>query len=284
MKFHWVNKIKDEFLLGGHLQSLGVAGIVYASLILLNLDISFLILALSYLIFYPIYLNDRLRDMQSDEETNPKRTAHYRKYIRLMPIIILSSILLSLIILIYIGNLNLILFSSTIIILGFLYPYYFKKITKRIIGFKNIFVSLFFTAMVLLPIFFYQLDYSNIILPFLILMILVFIKSFLMQVLLDCKDIKSDKSIGLLTIPSLIGKKRSLAILAIANPLITSLILISSLFFVPNFNSKMIFILLTIPLNLYSYQLAYKNRYSGYILGSGEFFTWLIIFIVADIF
>ena len=267
-----------EFIYGGHLQCLGVAGIAYTSSFILNLDISWKFLVLSYLVFYPIYVHDRFRGIKMDKATNPERTDHFEKYLSIMPKLILGSIILLLILLIQIENSKLFIFSLVMLFLGLLYPLYFKGLTKKIIAFKNFYVSAFFAAMVAIPVVFhgYELDLSTTLI-LAILMVFVFIKTMLMQILLDCKDIEGDKPLGLLTIPVLIGKDRSLKLLKSLSLLAGLAILIPIAIILPQFLIGMIALLLVIPVNLYSYILSQRNNYMGYVIGSSEFVLWFAL-------
>lgn len=267
-----------EFIYGGHLQCLGVAGIAYTSGFMLNLDISWKFLILAYLIFYPIYIHDRFRGIKMDEATNPERTNHFKRYLSIMPKLIIGSTALLVALLIHIGNPTLIIFSLTMLFLGLLYPVYFKDLTKKIVAFKNIYVSAFFTAMVVVPVIFHshELDPSTR-LTLAILMTFVFIKTMLMQILLDCKDIEGDKPLGLLTIPVLIGKDESLKLLRAFSLLTGLVILIPAAVILPQFPMGMIVLLLAIPLNLYAYSLSQKENYMGYVVGSSEFVLWFAL-------
>ena len=270
--------IWKEFIYGGHLQCLGVAGIAYISSFVLNLDISWKFLVLSYLISYPIYVHDRFRGIKMDEATNPERTNHFERYLSIMPKLILGSLILLFILLIHIGNLKLFIFSLAMIFFGLLYPIYFKGLTKKIVAFKNFYVSASFTATVAIPVIFhrYELDPSTTLI-LAILIIFVFIKTMLMQILLDCKDIEGDKPLGLLTIPVLIGKEKSLKVLRIFSLLTSLLILVPTVIIIPQFPMEMMILLLIIPVNLYAYSLSEKNNYMGYLIGSSEFFLWFAL-------
>ena len=270
--------IWKEFIYGGHLQCLGVAGIAYTSSFILNLDMSWKFLILSYLISYPIYVHDRFRGIKMDEATNPERTNHFERYLSIMPKLILSSVILLFVLLTHIGNLKLFIFSLAMLFFGLLYPIYFKGLTKKIVAFKNFYVSTSFTATVAIPVIFHshELDPSTTII-LAILMIFVFIKTMLMQILLDCKDIEGDKPLGLLTIPVLIGKERTLKLLRVFSLLTSLAILVPTVIIMPQFPMEMIFLLLAIPVNLYAYGLSQRNNYMGYVIGSSEFVLWFAL-------
>lgn len=276
--------IWNEFIYGGHLQCLGFVGIAYISGFLLNIKTNWEILLSVYLIFYPIYINDRFRGIQLDELTNPDRTKHFKSYISLMPKLIMFSILLLAIMLFYIGNLKFSIFALTLLSLGLLYPFYFKNLTKKIFAFKNFYVAAFFTAIVLAPIIYHSFPLNVVLAISLgILMLFVFLKTILMQILLDCKDAETDKSLGLLTVPGIIGAEKTLIFLKISSASITILILFLAVFIIKAFPPQTLILLLTVPFNFYSYELAKSKNYFGYILGSGEFLLWFILIFLTKI-
>lgn len=270
--------IWDEFIYGGHLQCLGVVGIVYISGFLLEIPISWEVLLSIYLIFYPTYINDRFQWMKLDSLTNPERVKHFKNYLLLIPKLILFSILFLIILLVYIGNFKFSIFALLLLIFGLLYPIYFKNLTKKVIAFKNFYVAIFFAAIAVAPVIYYSYPIStSLIFSLIILMFLIFLKTVLMQVLLDCKDIETDKYLKLLTIPILIGKEKTLSLLKILSPTITFLILFIAVFLLQAFPIQMLILLFTIPFNLYSYKLTQKGNYFGYVLESGEFLFWFIL-------
>ncbi|MFA5368973.1 MAG: UbiA family prenyltransferase [Candidatus Paceibacterota bacterium] len=271
----FLNLLWRELIHGGHLQSLGVVGITYVSSFLLGINADWKILSLAYLIFYPIYINDRFKWIELDETTNPERTKHIKNYLWLGPKIILFSILLLITLLINIGNLKLTGLSLTILFLGFLYPIYFKNLTKKIFAFKNFYVAFFFATMAILPALYEMQPLANALL--ISFVIFVFLKTILMQILLDCKDVEEDRVIGLLTVPALIGKEKTIKFLTVAN----TLVIISFLFLtgtlINSFPWQMVILLLLIPFNFFSYSLAKKQNYYGYILAGGEFMLWPLL-------
>lgn len=272
-----------EFIYGGHFQCLGLVGIAYISGFLLNIKVGWEALLSVYLIFYPIYINDRWRHIEFDRITNPERTEHFKNYFSYMSKLILASILFLIILLIYIGNLKFFIFSLILLIFGLLYPYYFKDLTKKIIAFKNFYVASFFSFIAVTPVIYYFPSLSILMtISLATLMFFVFLKAFLMQIFLDCKDIETDKPSGFLTIPALIGREKAIFFLKISSFFITTLILLIA---VLNkiFPPSMLAFLLTIPFNFYSYNLAKKQNYFGYILVSGEFFFWLILILFIKI-
>lgn len=274
--------IWNEFIYGGHLQSLGSSSIIFLSANLLKINITWDILLISYLISYAIYLFNRFKEIEIDYLTNPQRTNYLKTYIYHTPIIISFVIFVIIGALIYFSNFWALIFGLFLILFGFFYTIFFKKLTKRIILFKNFYVSIAFSLMIPFLIIYYLYPLTNIlIISSLILIIFVYCKAFMMQILLDVKDIESDKKEGLLTFPVVFGKEKTLNILKIISILSTApILLIYSLYF-NIFPISILILLLTIPFNFYCFKLARQKNYFGYILGSGEFLFWSVLILIS---
>jgi len=271
----------QEFLFGGHLQCLGVISIAYLSSLFFKIKIDFLFFLSIYLISYSTYLNDRLAALKIDEKTNPERSAYLGSHFWLFSKLRILSVFLIAILLFLTKNLKFLIFGFALLFLGWLYPIYFKNLSKKIPAFKNFYVGGFFSVIALAPTIYSSSQFSFLF-PLILFVLFVFLKTFLMQVLLDLKDRQVDKVFGLKTIPSLLGKEKTLKFLKIANFFVTfSLIPIC---FAKIFPLKALLLLFSFSFNLFSYYLASKENYYAYLLESGEFFFWgVLIFIFETI-
>ncbi|MDD4062708.1 MAG: UbiA family prenyltransferase [Candidatus Pacebacteria bacterium] len=276
-----INWICREVAYGGHAQCLATIGIVYVSSFLLELNVDWQIMTISYLSFYLIYIKDRIGETKIDQLTNPERSKHIENSISIIrKTMIFSIIFIGLLLFLY-GNLIFNIFIIFIILLGSLYPSVFKPITKRIVAFKNIFVAIFFSVVTIIPVLYHKIEINNeLLVPLLFLMLFVFIKTILMQMLLDCKDIDGDKKIKLLTIPTIIGKEETLKMLKIVNTTITILIPIIGFIF-GIFPTAMLALIFIVFINLYAYKLAEQNNYNGYVIEGSEFFFWMILIFIS---
>ncbi len=101
-----------------------------------------------------------------------------------------------------------------------------------------------------------------------------------MQIMLDLKDEKEDRQEGLLTLPALLGKEKTLKLLKPVILLVSFLLplmfglIISKVFFV---------LFLLVFLDLISVYLVKKNNYLGYLLQAGQFLFWLILLLIVKI-
>ncbi len=277
MKLIW-----NEFIYGGHFQSLGAASIVFASAILLNIKVTWNCLFVAYLIFYPLYLYNRFKEIEIDYLTNPRRTEYLKTYIDRTPIILFLVIIL-IGSLIYFSNLLALILSLFLVFFGLLYSVIFKKFTRKIALFKNFYVSAFFASLVFFPVIYYSYPLTRVlIVSTSIFTLFVYLKAFMMQILLDLKDLESDKKEGLLTFPVIFGREKTFNALKIISILFTLPIpIISSLYF-DIFPKSILMLLLTIPFNFYCFEKAREQNYFGYILSSGEFILWSILILIGE--
>ena len=150
------NFVWNEFIFGGHLLSLGAVSVVFTSAILLGIRITIDFLLIIYLIAYTIYLYNRFKEYKKDFLTNYDRTQHIAKYIKYTPVIIFCCMLIVICMLLYFGNQISLIFGLLLLIFGLLYSVYFKEMTGRIIGFKNFYVALMWSLLVIFLAFYYS--------------------------------------------------------------------------------------------------------------------------------
>lgn len=269
-----------EIIYGGHLLALGAGSVVFLSSFLLNAEISWHIILVSYLLFYPIYLYDRLTGLKKDYLTNKKRSKHIKKYENFIPSILIISIFLLFFLIAFFSNLKTLFLSFSLLVLGILYNVYFKQLTKKILFFKNFYVASFFSVMSFIPLFYYDFEFEIFLFPLVFLFVFVFLKSFFIQSFFDLKDVKIDQKSGLLTLPSVLGFKRTVYFLAFFSGIV-NLTAVFLVFYKPFLLpvSFAAFILL-IPFNFYCLKMALEKKYFAYILAGGEYLIWsfLVIF------
>lgn len=275
--------IWKEFIYGGHLQTLGAVSIVFVSTLLLNIKIGWDIVFISYFLFYPLYLYNRYKELKIDYLTNPQRTEYLKTYIDKAPHILTLVTFVLIFGLVYFANFSSIIFVLLVLLLGLLYSVIFKKITKKISLFKNFYVATFFAILVFFPIIYYSYPLTNILrISAVILAVFIFLKAFMMQILLDLKDVEGDRKTGLLTFPTIFGEEATLRVLKITSVFVTFLIPVIAFYF--NFFPKsFLMLLLTIPFDFYCFKLAREKNYFGYILMSGVFFIWPILILAGKI-
>ncbi|MFH1643518.1 MAG: UbiA family prenyltransferase [Patescibacteria group bacterium] len=278
-----INKIKEllywlwnEFIYGGHFQSLGAASIAIVSAMIFGVKITWDCFLTSYLMFYPLYLYNRCKEINIDYLTNPERTNHIKKYIQIIPTVLFLDLFFLAFLLIFFGNQTSLIFAFGLIVLGILYTTIFKKLTKKIVIFKNLYVALFFSSMVFFPVIYYEYEITPVIFIF---ALFTYLKALTMQVLLDVKDIETDNQEKLLTFPVIFGKEKTLKILNTTN-IIIIIIMVAVNYCLNIFPRAITSFILIIPFHFYCIELIKKNNYFGYILVGGEFILWLLLFFI----
>lgn len=258
--------LKKEILFNGHLQSLGAVSLVYlSSVYIYNKVPSIWLLLITYLLFQSIYFHDRYRDLDDDEETNSIRVKHIRKYAQFIWIIILTFLVGAILLLLTMFNFGGLVFFVIVFLLGYFYPLYFKGLTKKIYLFKNIYVSGVHAVLVFFPLLATEVPSVNFI--FLCLFsIYIFIEAMIVQVLLDVKDVESDKRQGLLTLPVLIGAKKTIVSAAVLSILGFALIVL----YLP------MLAVFSLIINFLVLYLFVNKKTAGFFLGASKFLLWSI--------
>lgn len=279
-----LNFIYKEFIYGGHMQCMGASSIIYVSAVFLGIDFKWISLVIAYFIFYPLYLYNRWKEIEIDYITNPERTEYLRTYLKYMPGIFTAVMVLIIGDLAYFGNIKSFIFGVILLILGLLYTAAFKKVTRKIPLFKNFYVASFFALLVVFTAVFHSVRLNeNSAAAMIILVIFVFTKAFMMQILLDLKDVESDGKEGLKTLAVMIGSENTFRILPLISILATAPIVIYFSLYIPLFPGLILMFLLTIPFNFLTFEMARGKNYFGYILGSGEFLLWSILILIGKI-
>lgn len=275
----------NEIFYNGHFQTWGSLAIVISSGQLLNIKIGWDLLLIVYLSFYLLYLHDRYRYLEIDFLTNPTRSHHVKKIYKYIPSILIIGLLVLISLLYYFSNIYAAIFVLLITVFGFLYPLYFKGLTKKIIAFKNFYVTLVFSLLTVLPVIYYEFSLTKTALIILFLIfIFTFLRGLMMQFFLDLKDIEGDKKENLLTLGIILGKEKVFKIINIMN-LFTSLFLPFLYFTAPSLglHSSILFVAFLMPWNFYFFNLARKGNFLGFVFGSGEFIYWPLFVYIGEL-
>ena len=203
----------NEIIYGGHLLSLGAIGLLISVSLLLSKPVSWDYLLIVYLIVYNSYLFNRYQEQETDLLTNPERTLHFKKYASYTPLISGSIFLTILGILIGVHKLNFAAWFILLFFSGMIYSIGIKQYTAIIPFFKNIVVAAeWVLPITLLPVYFSDFRFNT---SLIILMIIVYLKVFILTSYFDIKDTKSDRQFKLLTLPTTFSVKTSLWILTV---------------------------------------------------------------------
>jgi 4-hydroxybenzoate polyprenyltransferase len=211
-----LKSIWNEFVYGGHLLSLGGSGNIYFETTLLNQKINLLLLFLAYLISQIVYSYNHLIEAKKDIESNSERAKYLleTKKEKKAKIEFFIYCLFLLITLFLLKKTELLIFVLIIVIAGIFYTLFFKSLTKKVLGFKNLYVSFTWTFSLQLLIGMYYGIFNNIMI---ILFLFIFLRCMVNGIFFDLKDIKTDKNEGLKTLPVALGQEKTLYFLHIIN-------------------------------------------------------------------
>lgn len=272
-KFGW-----NEFVYGGHWLSIGASAIALSTMILLDFAIRWEFLLIVYLGTQCIYNYNHYEEMDKDSLNDSERVEHLRKYDCHIPTITAIYGIMYFSLLVYFGENQSVFFGGFLLILGLLFTYGGKNLSKKIMGFKSAYTAF---SWALLPIFTaiyisYQIN-EKLILFFLF----VFFRWMVNTITFDIKDIKSDKKEKLLTFP-IVYKDELSKLLHIMN-LLSFMPLIIGIYlgFIPSY------VFLLFLLFFYSFYYIEKAKRENidvqsiyYILVDGEYCYWPILLLI----
>ena len=265
-----------EFVYGGHLLSLGAVSIVFTSAVLLDILIAWDFLLVVYLITYTVYLYNRFKEFNEDFLTNPDRTQHVKRYINRIPFIISCSVLIIIGILLHFGNFLSLVFGLLLLLLGMLYSVCFKKLTRKIVGFKSFYVSFIWASLVIFLAFYYSFSLN---LATFFIFFFIFLRWLINSIFFDIKDTKLDKKDYLKTLPVLLGKMKVLSYLHIIN--IFSIVPIIIGVFKNLLPPYALFLLIFYFYSFYYLQKVKDEKANvhnlSYVMVDGEYLLWLTI-------
>ncbi|MCG2828852.1 UbiA family prenyltransferase [Methanothermobacter sp. K4] len=201
--------LKKLFIYGGILPALWGPSLLLASSALLKRQCSPITALISFMLPLTVYAYDYLADSKVDSFTDPGRS-HFSQRWGKSIIAVCTAIL---ILLLGICR-DPFMVALTVILLtaGILYTGFFKNLTKRITGFKNIYLGLIWSSWTVLPAAPCALTASN-----LLVFTFIFLKVYVNTAFSDYKDVESDRLQGLRTLPAVYGENGSSLILQVIN-------------------------------------------------------------------
>jgi 4-hydroxybenzoate polyprenyltransferase len=272
-----------NFVYSGQLFPLGAVSIIFASASMLNIRTTWDCLAIIYLGIYIPYLFNRYKEIETDYLTNPERTKFFQKNIKHIPFVILFlTLLLVIVFFTYSNRLPVIIFGALLLVFSILYTVFLKQLTKKIPGFKNIFIGLVWALLVIFLTAYYQYPVN---LAVILIYIFIFMRCFMGTSFYDIKDIESDGKQKLLTLAIIFGKEKLLKFLQLVN-VFSSLPILWGVYagLLPFFSLT---ILLLIPITSYLLNILGKEEknisFLSEILIGAEKFSWAIIILIAKL-
>ena len=205
----FLSTLKDLFVYGGILPALWGPSLLLASSALLEKQCSPINAAISFMLPLTVYAYDYLADSRVDSLTDPQRSHFSELWGK--PLIAFCAATLILLL----GMCRDPLMATITVILlvaGVLYTGFFKGFTRRITGFKNIYLGLIWSSWTVIPIAPHALTASH-----LVVFTFIFLKVYVNTAFSDYKDVESDRLKGLKTLPAVYGKDGSSVILQVIN-------------------------------------------------------------------
>lgn len=273
-----LNSLKNEIIYGGYLAALCSPCFIIATSLILNIKISLPMLLISYLLPLIVYSYDYYKDIDEDIKNNSERAVFLKKKADRYPYVFGFYSLLLISLLILYSNMGLVAFIVAIMTGGILYNLVLKDLTRKIPAFKNMFTATTWALVgTFFPLFYYSM---NINLSFIIAFLFIFMRVMNNVIFFDLKDIDNDKSLGLKTLPVILGKKATINVLHVMN-VIAFFPLIFGIYF-NMINIHAIFLLLFL---FYSYfyinkaKLASDNELetTAHTLADLEFVLWPLL-------
>ncbi|MGB9838167.1 UbiA family prenyltransferase [Methanothermobacter sp.] len=203
------SSLKDLFVYGGILPALWGPSLLLASSALLERPCRPITVVISFMLPLTVYAYDYLADSKVDSLTDPQRSHFSERWGKW----IISSCAATLIALLGICR-DPFMTALTVVLLtaGILYTGFFKGLTRRITGFKNIYLGLIWSSWTVLPTAPCTLTESH-----LVVFTFIFLKVYVNTAFSDYKDAESDRLQGLRTLPAVYGEKGSSVILQVIN-------------------------------------------------------------------
>jgi 4-hydroxybenzoate polyprenyltransferase len=280
--FRVITFLRDEFIYGGHWISLGASCLVLSTMLFLGISIRWEFLLIAYLSGMIIYGYDRYRDIAVDSSDNCNRTNHLKRCYPALPFLLTGYGVAFFALLAYFGNVESVLFGGLLVIIGVLYTHRLKKLTRKIVGFKNYYTAFSVATLVIFTALFcsYQLNWA-----LLILFVYLFLRMFVDCSFCDIKDMDEDRKNKLLTFPVVLGKDRFLTILHLMNILACFPIIIGVVLHV-----LPLFSLIILISSFYSFYFIQKARNVQTDIRSlvshvvdGEFAVWPLLLFIGGI-
>jgi 4-hydroxybenzoate polyprenyltransferase len=215
--FKNIAALRKEFVYGGYLSAMASPLMLISIWILMDKPMDWQILVIGYLITLLVYGYDYHKGLGADSISNPERALVLEKKARLYPLALAFEALLLLAMLVVYVNRAILIFALVIGLGGAVYTIALKGLTRVVPAFKNVYTSLIWaSAATFMP----ALQYSTGLTLFVVLIFnFIFLKCLVNVIFFDIKDIVSDGTKGLKTIPALIGKKRTVRLLYVLNVL-----------------------------------------------------------------
>lgn len=269
----------EEAIYGGHITASGALAKVFFISALLGIWPGALPFLISYMAVLIVYSFDYYRSAGNDMITNPGRAAHFQKISGTFSYRMLVYAAILAISLVLYANVILMIVVFAVGAMGIAYSLYFKKVTKHVPGFKNVYTSGIWTAGTMSGVLACCPMPVN--LAIALLLLFMFLRSLGNVIFFDLKDIQSDAAEGLKTVPSFLGIEHTFILLGALN-IVSFLPLAAGVIIgvLPAYSLAMIAIGAFTVYYLRQAR-AGPNNYLNYLLADAETLMWPAILLIA---
>jgi 4-hydroxybenzoate polyprenyltransferase len=275
-----MGKITKYLLLDGLFRGEGSAILSAVSLVvsislIFESKISWDFLLVIFLLATAIYFFDFFDDSQDDNLKYLSEKKVLVKKSSLFKTFTFALLLICFLLVLYFGNYKSIIFLLLMIAAGLFYPTYFKPLTKKYCGFKDIYVALAWNIFSINYFIYYSFGFSWGLVVFLVFM---FLRDLMGASYCDIKDIDRDKNNSLKTLVVILGTSKYFVFNYLLN--ITSIIFL--IIGVTNhiLPPVMIYLLIPICITFALISISRKlNRYPSLIIDI-EYILWMSILLI----
>lgn len=272
MKLVW-----DDFIRGGFFTAISASALILSIAKILGWMIEWHFLLLVLLISIIIYFSNFIGELKEDflDATDEYRVMRKRKPVLLIFVVLLTTtcLVLSMIWANYLSTIFIVCFLA----LGILYTLGIKKLTKRVIGFKDFYVTICWNLIILFYLLFYQYSLTT---SVIIIIFLVLTRDFINVCFCDIKDIVTDRKNGLLTLANILGKKKLLLYLQLLN-VISILIVFFGVYanYLPN---TTLILIIAFVLTAIFIKIADLRKNFSTATVDAEYTIWIILMLVVS--
>ncbi len=196
--------------------AVGDISAIYAFSLILGINIAWTFLLVVYLGVMSINYFNRYKEFDQDILTSPERSKELSKYKKFLPLVVVSFFLIMVLVVSQNASQKALLFMIFLFLFGILYTVFLKRLTNKIIGFKNLMTTLPYALLVVFLFIYYDVSFT---IGGILILLFYFMRMFLNTALFDIRDIISDKGAGLKTFAIVLGKDKTLKLLVLLNVL-----------------------------------------------------------------
>jgi 4-hydroxybenzoate polyprenyltransferase len=232
-----------------------------------------------------IYSYNHLKEAKKDIKSNSERAKYLleTKKEKKVKIEFFIYCLFLLITLFLLKKAELLIFVLIIVMAGIFYTLFLKSLTKKVLGFKNLYVAFMWALASQIVIGVYYNIFNE---TMIILFLFIFLKGIVSGTFFDLKDIESDKNEYLKTLPIVLGKERTLSLLHFINFISFIPILFGVFKNILPFYSLSLFLFFFY--SFYYLKAAEKEKsdinFLSYILVDGEYLLWGLLALIFKLF